>query len=149
MTIAEKLDQMYPAKCLACQTPIKRTDAKWHDHASRIFCPKCGMDQTSAEAGSIRRYRPIEYSIASELDADEYDAEFKRQSVVKISEADMRGVFGHKCEQPTCPICNPDMNLTELAELYERAATPPHSCKVCGVKESEHSLASELHQFES
>jgi hypothetical protein len=44
---------------------------------------------------------------------------------VTISEADMRGVFGHECDQPTCQVCHPDMSLEELAELYERAARGP------------------------
>lgn len=43
---------------------------------------------------------------------------------VVISENDLRGVFGHKCDQANCPVCHPDMTLTEWAELYERAATP-------------------------
>jgi len=43
---------------------------------------------------------------------------------LNISEEDLRGVFGHKCDQPNCPVCHPDMSLTELAELYERAAYP-------------------------
>lgn len=42
--------------------------------------------------------------------------------VVNISEPDLRGVFAHKCDQLTCPVCHPDMSLVELAELYERAA---------------------------
>lgn len=29
-----------------------------------------------------------------------------RANPVKISESDFRGVFGHKCDQPTCPVCN-------------------------------------------
>lgn len=146
-TIGERLDRLYPAKCYACGTPYKRTDAKWHDHASRIFCKACGLDQTSAEAGSIARYRTPEYSQASELDADQYDAEFResKQNVcqwchgnpctcphgwpeapepVEISETDLRGVFNHKCDQPTCPVCT-GMSATEWAELYERAARYP------------------------
>lgn len=27
--------------------------------------------------------------------------------VLEISESDLRGVFGHKCDQPDCPVCNP------------------------------------------
>lgn len=46
------------------------------------------------------------------------------EAPLEISESDLRGVFGHKCDQPNCPVCHPNMSLTELAELYERAATP-------------------------
>jgi hypothetical protein len=29
---------------------------------------------------------------------------------VRISESDMRGVFGHRCDQKDCPVCNDASN---------------------------------------
>lgn len=57
MTIAEYLDALDPAYCLACRTLYKRTDGKWIDGAVRDICSNCGLDQSSAEAGAIRRAR--------------------------------------------------------------------------------------------
>jgi hypothetical protein len=47
---------------------------------------------------------------------------------VQISDEDMHGVFGYKCDQPTCPACT-GMTATEWAELYERAATSASAAK--------------------
>ncbi|MCE5308021.1 MAG: hypothetical protein LLG20_10295 [Acidobacteriales bacterium] len=52
-TIGQKLDRLHPAKCHACGTPYKRTDARWVNGALRNTCKKCGLDQTSVEAGAI------------------------------------------------------------------------------------------------
>lgn len=53
MTIAERLDKMFPAKCTACGQPVKRTDTK----SGKLECKTCGLDQYSAEAYAILRYR--------------------------------------------------------------------------------------------
>jgi predicted amidophosphoribosyltransferase len=51
MTINERLDATHPAKCDACQTPMKRT-AKYYP-----ICPACGLNVRSAEAYAVRRAR--------------------------------------------------------------------------------------------
>jgi hypothetical protein len=57
MTINERLDELFPAVCLACDTPYKRTEAKWIKGRMVNQCVACGLDQTSAEAGAIRRFK--------------------------------------------------------------------------------------------
>lgn len=50
-TIAEKLDQQFPASCLICETPMRRSGQDWP------ICLKCGLDQTGAEAYQIAKHK--------------------------------------------------------------------------------------------
>jgi hypothetical protein len=61
-TIGARLDRLYPAFCLCCEFPYKRSEAKRIDGASRNICARCGLDQTGPDAGLIARIKRVKYS---------------------------------------------------------------------------------------
>ena len=55
----QKLDRLFPIKCLICGIPLKRTERK----KAAFPCPNCGFEQCSPEAKLVVKAKEIQHEI--------------------------------------------------------------------------------------
>lgn len=56
--------------------------------------------------------------------AESYRTQHVCQPVIEVTQAQLEGVFGHKCDQPNCPVCHKSLKdaTTLWAELADALA---------------------------